>query len=149
ASAQITIRGATSFTGDNPPLYVVHAMPITPTPDLSTGNSVTGSAYSSRGSAIAPSDLASINTWKGQAASALYGMRATNGAIIITTKSGRGAQPGKAQITYNSNVSFDNVAVLPDFQTTNAQGSGGVYSPTASTSWGPLIKDLHNDPTYG
>src|SRR5690606_6880025 len=41
------------------------------------------------------------------------------------------------------------VAVLPDFQTTYAQGSGGVYSPTASTSWGPLIKDLHNDPTYG
>ena len=149
ASAKITIRGARSFTGDNTPLYVVDGMPITSTPDVSTGNSVTGSDYSSRGLDIDPNDIESINILKGQAASALYGMRASNGAIIITTKSGRGAQPGKAQITYNSNASFDNVAVLPDFQTTYAQGSGGVYSPTASTSWGPLIKDLHNDPTYG
>src|SRR5690606_26607127 len=125
ASAKITIRGARSFTGDNTPLYVVDGMPITSTPYVSTGNSVTGSDYSSRGLDIDPNDIESINILKGQAASALYGMRASNGAIIITTKSGRGAQPGKAQITYNSNVSFDNVAVLPDFQTTYAQGSGG------------------------
>src|SRR5690606_38102799 len=104
---------------------------------------------------IDPNDIDSINVLKGQAASALYGMRASNGAIIITTKSGRGAQKGKAQITFNSNVSFDKVSVLPDFQKTYAQGSqraadgAYIFNPTASTSWGPLISDLANDPTYG
>ncbi|NGM66147.1 SusC/RagA family TonB-linked outer membrane protein [Sphingobacterium sp. SGR-19] len=155
ASAKITIRGARSFTGDNTPLYVVDGMPITSVSDVSTGNSVTGSDYSARGLDIDPNDIESINILKGQAASALYGMRASNGAIIITTKSGRGVEKGKAQITYNSNVSFDRVAVLPDFQRTYAQGAvraadgAYVFNPTASTSWGPLISDLANDPTYG
>lgn len=148
ASAKITIRGARSFTGDNSPLYVIDGMPITSTSDVSTGNSVTGSDYSSRGLDIDPNDIESINVLKGQAASALYGMRASNGVIIITTKKGKGLS-GKAQITYNSNVSFDKVAVLPDFQTTYAQGSNGAYNPTASTSWGPKIEELSNDPNYG
>ncbi len=149
ASAKITIRGSRSFTGNNTPLYVVDGMPISSTSDVSTGNSVTGSDYSSRGLDIDPNDIESINILKGQAASALYGMRATNGVIIITTKSGKGAGKGKAQITYNSNVSFDKVAVLPDFQNTYAQGVNGGFNPTASTSWGPLISDLSKDPTYG
>src|SRR5690606_18669011 len=155
ASAKITIRGARSFTGDNTPLYIVDGMPISSTSDVSTGNSVTGSDYASRGLDIDPNDIESINVLKGQAASALYGMRASNGVIIITTKSGRGVEKGKAQITYNSNVSFDRVAVLPDFQRTYAQGAvraadgAYVFNPTASTSWGPLISDLANDPTYG
>src|SRR5690606_21823039 len=155
ASAKITIRGSRSFTGDNTPLYVIDGMPITSTSDVSTGNSVSGSDYSARGLDIDPNDIESINILKGQAASALYGMRASNGAIIITTKSGKGAQKGRAQITYNSNVSFDKIAVLPDFQTTYAQGAvraadgAYVYNPTASTSWGPLISELANDPTYG
>lgn len=149
ASAKITIRGSRSFTADNTPLYVVDGMPITSTADVSTGSSVTGSDYASRGIDIDPNDIESINILKGQAASALYGMRASNGAVIITTKSGKGAQKGKAQISYNSNVSFDKVAVLPDFQKVYAQGSGGAYSPTASTSWGQLIDDLSKDPKYG
>lgn len=149
ASAKITIRGSRSFTGDNTPLYVVDGMPITSTSDVSTGNSVSGSDYSSRGLDIDPNDIESINILKGQAASALYGMRATNGVIIITTKSGKGAGQGKAKISYNSNVSFDKVSVLPDFQSTYAQGSGGKYAPTASTSWGQRIDQLHLDPTYG
>jgi len=158
ASAQITIRGARSFTGDNSPLYIVDGMPISSTSDVSTGNSVTGSDYSSRGLDIDPNDIESINVLKGQAASALYGMRASNGVIIITTKKGKGAGR-KAQITYNSNVSFDNVSVLPDFQNTYAQGSVTYnepedrnyfnFNPTASTSWGPKISELSNDKTYG
>lgn len=148
ASAKITIRGSRSFTGDNTPLYVVDGMPIASTSDMSTGNSVTGSDYSSRGLDIDPNDIESINILKGQAASALYGMRATNGVVIITTKKGK-AGKGKAQITYNSNVSFDKVAVLPDFQTTYAQGINGAFNPSASTSWGSRIDELANDPTYG
>lgn len=148
ASAKITIRGSRSFTGDNTPLYVVDGLPIASTSDMSTGNSVSGSDYSSRGVDIDPNDIESINILKGQAASALYGMRASNGVVIITTKKGKGAGR-KAQISYNSNVSFDKVAVLPDFQTTYAQGSGGVYSPTASTSWGQRIDQLANDAKYG
>ncbi len=136
ASAKITIRGARSFTGDNSPLYVVDGMPITSTADAS------------RGLDIDPNDIESINVLKGQAASALYGMRASNGAIIITTKKGKGAG-SKAQITYNSNVSFDKISVLPDFQSTYAQGSAGKFSPTASTSWGQKIEDLSKDPAYG
>jgi len=148
ASANITIRGARSFTGNNSPLYVVDGMPIASTSDVSTGNGVTGSDYANKGLDIDPNDIESINILKGQAASALYGMRASNGVIIITTKSGKGKQ-GKPQISYNSNVSFDKVSVLPDFQTTYAQGSGGKYAPMASTSWGPRIEELANDATYG
>ncbi|MDF2515416.1 MAG: rane protein [Sphingobacterium sp.] len=148
ASANITIRGARSFTGNNSPLYVVDGLPISSTSDVSTGNSVSGADYSSRGMDIDPNDIESINILKGQAASALYGMRASNGVIIITTKSGKGKQ-GKPQISYNSNVSFDKVSVLPDFQTKYAQGVNGQYSPLSSMSWGPLIDDLANDATFG
>ncbi|MBE8713124.1 SusC/RagA family TonB-linked outer membrane protein [Sphingobacterium hungaricum] len=153
ASAKITIRGSRSFTGDNTPLYVVDGLPISSTSDVSTGNSVTGSDYSSRGLDIDPNDIESINILKGQAASALYGMRASNGVILITTKSGKGLGAGKAQISYNTNVSFDNVSVLPDFQTTYAQGANGSYGAQngyiSSLSWGPRIDDLSSDPTYG
>lgn len=148
ASAKITIRGARSFTGDNSPLYVVDGLPISSSSDVSTGNSVSGADYASRGLDIDPNDIESINILKGQAASALYGMRASNGAIIITTKKGKGAV-GKAQLSFNSNVSFDKVSVLPDFQSKYAQGDAGKYNPTSSTSWGPEIINLDNDPTYG
>jgi len=152
ASANITIRGARSFTGNNSPLYIVDGLPISSTSDVSTGNSVSGADYSSRGMDIDPNDIESINILKGQAASALYGMRASNGVIIITTKSGKGKQ-GKPQISYNSNVSFDKVSVLPDFQTTYAQGSNGNYGENSgylsSMSWGPRIDQLADDAIYG
>ncbi len=149
ASAKLTIRGSRSFTGNNQPLYVVDGLPISSAPDISTGNSVTGADYSARGLDIDPNDIESVNVLKGQAASALYGMRASNGVIVITTKSGRGASKGKAQISYNTNVSFDKVSVLPDFQTEFAQGAGGAFNPNSSLSWGQRISDLNNDPNYG
>ena len=148
ASAKITIRGARSFTGDNSPLYVVDGLPISSGNDVSTGSSVSGSDYASRGLDIDPNDIESINILKGQAASALYGMRASNGVVIITTKKGKGAG-SKAQISYNSNVSFDKVSVLPDFQSTYSQGSSGTYSPTSSLSWGSKISDLVDNANYG
>ncbi len=149
ASSLITIRGARSFTGDNSPLYVIDGMPISSEPDLSTGNSVTGTDYANRGVDLDPNDIANIEILKGQAASALYGIRASNGVIIITTKNGKGGTKGRAQITFNTSVSFDQLSRYPDLQTTYAQGSNGIYSPNASTSFGPKISDLPNDLVYG
>jgi TonB-linked SusC/RagA family outer membrane protein len=149
ASARITIRGARSFTGDNTPLYVVDGLPISSTYDVSTGNSVTYSDFTTRALDIDPNDIESVNILKGQAASALYGMRASNGVVIITTKSGKGIKKGQVTVTLNSNVSVDVISTLPDFQTEFAQGSAGRYNPTASTSWGPKISELADDPTYG
>src|SRR5690606_22023570 len=93
--------------------------------------------------------IESIDILKGQAAAALYGIRASNGVVIITTKSGRGLAAGKPVVTFNHNTSFDVVSRTPDYQTTYAQGSYGVYQPTASYSWGPKIVDLPDDPNYG
>ena len=76
ASAQIVIRGARSFDGNNAPLYVVDGMPIASTPDFSTGNSVTGADFTNRSIDINPDDIENISVLKGQAASALYGIRA-------------------------------------------------------------------------
>lgn len=153
ASSKIVIRGARSFDGNNTPLYVVDGMPIASTPDVDTGESVIGSDYSSRALDIDPNDIESVNILKGQAASALYGMRASNGVIIITTKKGK--HNSKAMVTVNSSISADRVSVLPKFQTKYAQGSydedlgQAVYDPNTSLSWGPLISELPNDPVYG
>lgn len=149
ASAKLTIRGSRSFTGDNTPLYVIDGMPVASTPDMDTGHSVSGSDYSTRAIDIDPNDIESINVLKGQAASALYGMRASNGVIVITTKSGKGARKGKPQVTFSSNISFDVLAVTPDIQTEYAQGSEEGYVHNSSMSWGPKISELPNDPNYG
>lgn len=128
ASSQITIRGARSFSGNNTPLYVIDGMAVTSTPDVDTdiqnNGSVSGVDFANRAVDIDPNDIESINILKGQAASALYGIRASNGVIIITTKSGKGLEKGKPQVSFSSNVSFDVVGRLPEFQKTYAQGSG-------------------------
>lgn len=153
ASSQITIRGARSFSGDNTPLYVIDGMSVTSTPDVDTdlqnNGSVSGADFANRAVDIDPNDIESINILKGQAASALYGIRASNGVIVIMTKSGKGLAKGKPQISFSSNLSFDVIGRLPEFQKTYAQGASGKYSPTNSLSWGPKITDLPNDPTYG
>lgn len=149
ASAKIMIRGARSFTGDNSPLYVIDGMPIASTSDISTEASTSGSDYANRAVDLDPNDIESINILKGQAASALYGMRASNGVIVITTKSGKGARQGKPQVTINTNLSFDKVSTLPELQTEFGQGTDGVYNPYSGFSWGAKISDMANDPTYG
>lgn len=149
ASSQILIRGSRSFTGNNTPLYVIDGMPVESSSSFSTGNSVTGADISNRALDINPSDIESVNVLKGQAAAALYGLRASNGVIIITTKSGKGGPKGKSVVTVSQTTSFDNVSRTPDFQKTWAQGSAGSYLPTSSMSWGPKISELPNDPTYG
>ena len=73
---------------------MIDGMPVASTADVDTGSSVSGTDFASRAVDIDPNDIESINILKGQAASALYGMRATNGVIVITTKSGKGARKG-------------------------------------------------------
>ena len=149
ASAQFQIRGARSFTGNNTPLYVIDGMPITSTPAYSTGNSVTGTDFSNRAIDINPADIESIDILKGQAAAALYGIRASNGVIIITTKSGRNNKIGRPVVSISHNSSFDVVSRVPDYQTTFAQGTNGNYVNNSSMSWGPKIVDLPDHPTFG
>lgn len=154
ASSKIVIRGARSFTGDNSPLYVIDGMPIASTSDVNTdamnNGSVSGADYANRAVDLDPNDIESINILKGQAASALYGMRASNGVIVITTKSGKGAAKGKPSVTFNTNVSFDVVSTLPEYQTEYAQGvTGSGFNPYSQYAWGPTLSELPNDPVYG
>jgi len=149
ASSQIVIRGARSFTGNNTPLYVVDGMPIESTSYYSTGDGVTGADIANRAVDINPNDIESINVLKGQAAAALYGLRASNGVIIITTKSGKGGPKGKTVVTLSQNTSFDVVSRTPDYQTTWSQGFGGSYDNGSSSSWGEKISDLANNATFG
>ena len=150
ASSQIVIRGARSFSGNNQPLYVVDGMPITTEADFSTGNSVTGANIADRSIDINPEDIESINVLKGQAASALYGIRASNGVIIITTKRGS-AHSSKPQISISTNLSAERVSRKFERQTVYAQGNRLTtgFNPNSSMSWGPKISDLPNDPVYG
>jgi TonB-linked SusC/RagA family outer membrane protein len=149
APSQIFIRGARSFSGNNNPLYVVDGLPISSDADYSMGgDGVSGSNYSNRTLDIDPNDIESINILKGQAASALYGMRASNGVVLIVTKKGSGAV-GKPVVSLSINRSNDQISRLPDFQKTWAQGNYGEYGAQASASWGPKIKDLPNDLVYG
>ena len=98
---------------------------------------------------IDPNDIESINVLKGQSAAALYGMRASNGVIIITTKSGKNNAFGKPVITLNESYSVDQISVLPDLQSTYGQGANFVYAPVGSFSWGPRIDELPNAADYG
>ena len=149
ASAQIVIRGARSFSGDNTPLYVVDGMPIASSSDYDTGNSVTGADQANRSIDINPDDIESIDVLKGQAASALYGIRASNGVIIITTKRGK-AGNGRPVITFSTDLSAQTVSKKFERQDVYAQGTSiNKYSPTTSMTWGPKISELANDATYG
>lgn len=122
-SSRVVIRGASSLSGDNMPLYIVDGIPI--------GNENNGSAGLWGGSdggdgisSINPDDIASVSVLKGGAASALYGSRAAGGVIIITTKSGKG-QDGFG-VELSSSVTFDQVDTsLQDFQKEYGQGTRG------------------------
>jgi len=149
ASSQIVIRGARSFDGNNTPLFVVDGLPVASAAEMGTGDSVTGPDYATRTLDIDPNDIESVNVLKGQAASGLYGMRASNGVIVITTKKGSANKKGRAKVTFTSNFSVETVSTLPDYQTEFAQGSGGAFSPNTSLAWGPKISDLADDANYG
>jgi TonB-linked SusC/RagA family outer membrane protein len=150
AASFINIRGQNSITGSNQPLFVVDGVPIdnsmnySGNPDNLQNNLTQGVNYSNRAIDLNPDDIETISVLKGGAATALYGLRAGNGVIIITTKKG-GDSNGKMAISFSSSVSFDKVNKLPETQMMYAQGNNGVYGTTTSSSWGPKIADLRFD----
>ncbi len=127
-SSKIRIRGISSFGGDNSPLIVVNGVPIDNT------NAGANGAISERGSnrtsdsgdglsSINPDDITSMNILKGAAASALYGSRAKDGVIMITTRN-RAAGKG-IQLEYNTNYTIDTPLDYTDYQYEYGQGEGG------------------------
>ncbi len=150
-SSRIVLRGNNSIQGNNQPLVVVDGVPI----DSNTGGSEDfwGNKAVDRGSGMAdisPDDIETISVLKGPAAAALYGSRAGNGVIMITTKTGAG-QKGIG-ISVNSNLTFDSPMELPEYQNKYGQGNGGNYVVNATGSWGAEMKgesitDLGGRPT--
>lgn len=142
--SKIIIRGANSLSGNNQPLFVVDGNPISNSgfngtrSDIITG----GVDVGNRAADINPDDIESMTVLKGAAATVLYGSRAKNGAIIITTKSGKNLRGGKktSSIALNSSIRFDSPLRLPDFQNEYAQGLDGTYDPNNfANGWGPKI----------
>lgn len=173
ASSKILIRGNRSFTGNNQPLIIVDGIPY----DNATNTSVArdypfnpnlqGVNNSNRALDLNPNDIESVNLLKGPAATALYGSRAANGVLQITTKKGSKSKD-RFNVSFNSSIDIAQVNKLPKLQTKYAQGTGGgvadannpgtikdqgnfvTYVPGVSngtaSSWGPLIGS--GDPRY-
>tara|TARA_R110000868_G_scaffold86347_9_gene242295 strand:- start:24386 stop:27607 length:3222 start_codon:yes stop_codon:yes gene_type:complete len=140
ASSFITIRGSASITGNNQPLFVVNGMPIS----TGGGDSGTGGVNTSNRSIdINPDDIATLSVLKGGAATALYGVRAANGAIIITTKSGKNLTSKK--IEFHTSVGVDVVSQLPGRQKRYSQGTNGAWAGGNAASWGAEISSLEYD----
>ena len=133
--SSIIIRGFTTFTGSNQPLFVIDGVPF----DNSGGGQAlqAGAPVSNRGIDINQDDIESMSVLKGPSAAALYGSRASNGVILITTKKGKFNQKNNVQFT--SSYQVENINRLPDLQNEYAQGSNGTYINTNSSSWGPKI----------
>jgi TonB-linked SusC/RagA family outer membrane protein len=118
-STRIVLRGGSSITGNNEALIVVDGVPYDNSDNIG-GGTLTAVNFGNRGNDINPDDVASVTILAGPAATALYGSRASNGALIITTKSGNSSR--KAEITFNSSNTFSSVLKLPDFQNQYGQG---------------------------
>ncbi len=151
ASSNIRIRGSNSINGNNAPLFVVDGVPIDNSSNSfnSDGGATAGVDFSNRVVDINSNDIESMTVLKGAAATALYGVRAANGAIVVTTKKGK---EGKPTVEIGGSVSFDQVSKLPERQDVYAQGRvlGGVptyLGPETFNgfSWGPRIADLEFD----
>lgn len=145
ATSHVTIRGNVSLTGDNQPLYVVDGMPVA-SEKAFVERVGEGTNPSSRVVDLNPEDIESISVLKGATASALYGLRAANGVVLITTKSGKAARLAgrRTLVTVNSSFAADRITRLPGLQSTYAQGNGGELGLYSSGSWGPRIDTLQN-----
>ncbi len=146
--SSIIIRGFTTFTGSNQPLYVVDGVPI----DNSGGGAQLqrGASPSNRAIDINPEDIESLVVLKDAASTALYGSRGASGVIVITTKKGKKGE--RSSVTFNSSYNVATVNRLPDYQNEYAQGFNGTLTPAqigvvvpniqgamVASSWGPKI----------
>lgn len=138
AGAYIQIRGQSTITGNLQPLFVVDGIPVS---NSSLGNTVAqGTAQQSRISDINPNDIVSVDILKGAAAAVLYGSRAANGVVLITTKKGK-ASANKINISLTSTYSLDEINKSVPLQTAYGGGSGGIYGFGSRTTWGDKISE--------
>lgn len=146
ASSRITIRGNASFGANNQPLFVVDGIPMdnsnfsskTSLGTQGTDNDIEGIAdFGNAISDLNPDDIESMNVLKGAAATSLYGSRAQNGVIIITTKNGKGLLKGKKGmgVSFGTSYSWDTPLRLPDFQNKYGQGGYGAIGENGSTDY--------------
>ncbi|TAE00771.1 MAG: SusC/RagA family TonB-linked outer membrane protein [Bacteroidetes bacterium] len=139
SSSRITIRGNNSFFGANQPLFVVDGIPYDNSFNESSSQRDNGAAFSSRIADLDPNNIASMTVLKGAAAAALYGTRAANGVIVITTKSGSAKMTKKGlEITANLGMSVEDISSYPNFQNKYGAGSQQVYA-NANGTWGPAF----------
>ena len=153
SSSRIMIRGANSIGNNNQPLFVVDGIPIdngsyntSPNSAATNTNNVTVD-YGNGAAAINPDDIETITVLKGANAAALYGSRAANGVILVTTKSGKNSKG--LGVSVNSNVTTERPFRLPDYQNEYGQGSKGLFSYVdgrgggiadgVDESWGPKL----------
>ena len=142
SSAYIRIRGIRSLSGNAQPLFVVDGIPIDNSTSIN-GSNLSGANTPNRASDIDPNDIESIDILKGAAAAAIYGARASDGVILITTKRGH---PGETRYSVRSSLASDDVTKSYPLQTKYGQGTKGVTGTCStencsgtSTSWGPLL----------
>ncbi len=143
-SSRVIIRGASSLNGDNQPLYVIDGIPVSNVNNGSAG--IWGGSDGGDGiSSLNADDIESVGVLKGGAASALYGSRASNGVIIVTTKSGKGQQG--LGIELSSSATFENVDTsLQNYQTEYGHGRFGAKPANTAealeiglSSWGARL----------
>ncbi|MCW3089860.1 MAG: outer membrane protein nutrient binding [Ferruginibacter sp.] len=149
AATRIQIRGNSSFFGDNQPLIVVDGVPYSNDQVTTSSQTSGGTAYSSGISNLDPNDIASMSVLKGSSAAALYGSRASNGVLIITTKSGSAARSRKGlEINYSSSASMEKIANLPQYQNDYGTGANFLFSPASNGSWGPAFSSRDSVPNF-
>ena len=137
SSSRVVLRGGSSIAGNNQALIVVDGVPIDNSSVIGGASSLAGVDFGNRGNDINPEDIASVTVLKGPAAAALYGSRASNGALIITTKSGK--QGSKTEVTFSTSNSFSSILKLPDLQNEYGQG----YYADVDENWNATYE---NDP---
>jgi len=136
-TSRIEIRGASSLTGNNAPLWVVDGVPF------DNGNSRDGGIWGGTSRAggafdLNPDDIESVSILKGPNAAALYGERGGNGVVVVTTKKGR---RGKGLgIDYSGSFTFSEAAYMLDLQDKYGQGTNGEYDKNGTSSWGPMMQ---------
>ena len=134
----VIIRGISSINGNNQPLYVVDGIPLQQTTFSGTQKGQDEFSNAVGGvSSINPNDIESMTVLKGAAATALYGSRAANGVIMITTKGGKRQGDKNYQIAYDGSMQWRTVSTLPKFQNKFGQGWNGGQTFIENGSWGP------------
>ncbi len=135
SGSQILIRGQSTITRSTDPLIVLDGVPISgDARNESSGGQI---VQQSRLNDINPEDIANVQILKGASAAALWGTRAANGVIIITSKKGNSGS--KANISFKSTVSFDQVSAYYDLQNTYGQGNNSLWAANAIRTWGDKI----------